>query len=122
MSVTLGPRRRQRRSQIFLIITPNELTAIQPDYFHFAILNLAEKSRRQIASVLLAAHCRLYLEEAHQRDHFSCGHWTIVKQRSLVLLVHEHRSGRVLSQLVNSSAKTTTALYQSRLIGHAVRR
>ena len=54
------------------IVTPDGLAAIQPDSLSFGTLNLAEKSEQQIAS--LAAYSRLYLEEAHQRDHFSWGH------------------------------------------------
>ena len=56
------------------IITPDGLAAIQPDSLTFDTLNLAEKSERQIA--LLAAYSGLHLEETHQCDYFSCGHWS----------------------------------------------
>ena len=52
----------------FFIITPDGLAAMQPGSLCFDALNLAGKSEGQIASVSLATHCCLHLEEPHSLD------------------------------------------------------
>jgi hypothetical protein len=73
-------------------------------YLNFSTLNLAKKSERQISSVrqLLIAR-RRDLEEAHPRDHLSCGYQAIVERRGIALPVHEHQpvSTQVLKLFVS---------------------